>query len=64
MAKSEGGDNTLRHPNDLPWLLRVVTDHTQPRSVKEAALARIRLFERQDGREYYGRYNGDRIDVV
>ncbi len=58
MAKSEGTNAVVLHPNDVPWLLRTVSDQNQPKSVKEAVLARIRAIEKQTGKKLYGDYNG------
>lgn len=56
MSKSEGSYDKC-HSNDIPWMLRVVSDLNQPKSVKEAVLGRIRQIEKETGRVIYGHYN-------
>lgn len=57
MAKSE--DNSPEYTTKDPMtLMAVLMDRSAPRSVKEAALRRIREIERETGTCIYGNYNG------
>lgn len=56
MAKSEG--SAVRFAtDDLNLLKNIVLDKRQPRSVKEAALGRIRQIERGLDKAVFGDYN-------
>lgn len=58
MAKSEG--SAVRFAtDDLTLLKNIVLDKRQPRSVKEAALGRIRQIERGLEKAVFGDYNSD-----
>lgn len=57
MAKSEGNGPEYKTDDPLT-LMAVLIDLTAPRSVKEAALRRIREIERKTGKTIYGGYNG------
>jgi len=58
MAKSEGSSVQFA-TDDLNLLKDIVLDRRQPRSVKEAALRRVRQIERGLEKEVFGEYNSD-----
>jgi hypothetical protein len=58
MAKSEGSENEFSNEDSAYKLLAIIGNSSRPRSVKEAALRRLREIERVTGKDYYGAYNG------
>lgn len=57
MSKSEG-THIMFEDIGAVEALKILRDPRRPRSVKEAALRRIRVIERETGETIYGNYNG------
>lgn len=60
MSKNEGNNDNELFCNqfNVGCLDQVIQDEKTPKSVKQAALARIRELEKLAGKEFYGNYNG------
>lgn len=62
MAKSE--DKIKVESYDIGYLKAVLSSHTAPKSVKEAALRQIREIENKTGETIYGEYNSDPLKGI